>query len=148
MKISTTGINLIKSFEGLKLQAYIDAVGILTIGYGHTGLDVHKGMTITEAQATDLLYKDLTSFESAVTKLITIPLNQNQFDALVSFTYNVGVGSLESSTLRRRLNAHEDPNTVAKQELIKWVKGNNNQTLPGLVTRREAEIALFCKEIS
>jgi lysozyme len=148
MKISTTGVNLIKSFEGLKLQAYIDAVGILTIGYGHTGPDVHKGMTITEAQATDLLHKDLTSFEAAVTKLITVPLNQNQFDALVSFTYNVGVGSLESSTLRRRLNAHEDPNTVAKQELIKWVKGNNNQTLPGLLTRRQEEIALFCKKIS
>jgi lysozyme len=145
MKISVTGINLIKSFEGLELHAYVDAVGILTIGYGHTGPDVRKGMTITESQATDLLNKDLISFESAVTKLITIPLNQNQFDALVSFTYNVGIGSLESSTLRRRLNAHEDPKTVAKQELIKWCKGNNNQTLPGLLRRREAEIALFCK---
>jgi lysozyme len=147
MKISSAGISLIKSFEGLELHSYVDAVGILTIGYGHTGPDVHAGMTITEAQATDLLNKDLSSFEAAVTKLIAVPLNQNQFDALVSFTFNVGVGSLEVSTLRKRLNAHEDPNTVAQQELIKWCKGNNNQTLPGLLKRRKAEIVLFCKKI-
>jgi len=145
MKTSNSGILLIKSFEGLRLHSYIDAVGILTIGYGHTGPDVHNGMTITETQATNLLNKDLSSFETAVNNLITVPLNQNQFDALVSFAYNVGIGSLESSTLRRRLNSHENPNTVAKQELIKWCKGAGNKTLPGLLKRREAEIALFCK---
>ena len=147
MKISNSGISLIKSFEGLQLQAYVDAVGILTIGYGHTGPDVHKGLTITEEQATNLLAEDLNSFEAAVTKLIAIPLNQNQFDALVSFTYNVGIGSLGSSTLRCRLNAHEDPKTVVQQEMVKWCKGDKNKVLPGLVKRRQAEVALFCKQV-
>lgn len=147
MKTSAKGLDLIKSFEGLELKTYVDAVGILTIGYGHTGSDVYIGQTITEQQATELLQNDVKWAEESIEKLITIPLNQNQFDALVSFVFNVGSGALQESTLRRRLNAKEDPCSVAKQELPKWVRGNDGPLL-GLVRRRSAEADLFCLAIS
>ena len=143
MKTSQKGIDLIKSFEGLKLSSYVDAVGVLTIGYGHTGSNVYVNQVITEKEAEELLRHDLAVFEISVNKLISVPLDQEQFDALVSFTFNCGAGSLQESTLRKRLNNGENPNRVAKEELPKWVKGNNGP-LPGLVRRREAEVALFC----
>jgi GH24 family phage-related lysozyme (muramidase) len=142
MRTSQEGINLIKSFEGLQLKAYVCPAGVLTIGYGHT-LDVKPGQVITEKQAEDLLRKDLIRFEESVEKNITVPLNQQQFDALVSFTFNCGTTALAQSTLRKRLNNKEDPNKVAQQELPKWVNGDNGP-LPGLVRRREAEVKLFC----
>ena len=142
MKISSAGLDLIKSFEGLELTAYQCPAGILTIGWGHTGDDVTPGKTITTEQAEVLLRKDLVRFEDAVNLYITVPLNQQQFDALVSFTYNCGIGALEESTLRKRLNKKEDPNKIAQEELIKWVK-SGDKTLPGLVTRRKKEIELF-----
>ena len=117
MKISNTGIALIREFEGCRLTSYVCPSGILTIGIGHTGTDVHSGQTITDAEATALLRKDLDQFEKAVSSLITIPLTQAQFDALVSFAFNCGAGALEESTLRKRLNNKEDPNKVAKEEL-------------------------------
>ena len=79
-----------------------------------------------------------------VKKVIKVPLNQNQFDALVSFTYNLGIGNLSSSTLAKRLNQGDDPNTTAIEELPKWIKGGG-KTLPGLVKRRNSEIQYFCK---
>lgn len=147
MKISNTGIAPIREFEGCRLTSYVCPSGILTIGIGHTGTDVHSGQTITDAEATALLRKDLDQFEKAVSSLITIPLTQAQFDALVSFAFNCGAGALEESTLRKRLNNKEDPNKVAKEELPKWVKGSNGP-LPGLVRRRDAEIKLFCADIT
>lgn len=143
MRISQAGLDLIKSFEGLRLETYKCLANIDTIGYGSTGPHVKPGLKITEKQAEDLLRKDVARFEKAVNDLITVSLSQQQFDALVSFAFNVGIGALETSTLRKRLNNKEDPNKVAKEELKKWVKGENGP-LPGLVRRREAETALFC----
>lgn len=142
MKISDVGLNLIKFFEGLRLESYVCPAGVWTIGYGHTGSDVTPGLEVDQRRAEQLLRKDLLRFEQAVDLLITVPLNQQQFDALVSFTFNCGVGALERSTLRKRLNNKEEPNKVAEEELIKWVK-EGDETLPGLVERRKKEIELF-----
>ena len=117
-------------------------MGVLTIGYGHTGPDVKPGMTITQKQAEDLLAKDLAKFASTVTTSVKVPLNANQNGALISFTFNVGSGAFQTSTLLRRLNAGENPNTVAKEELPRWNKGGG-KVLPGLVRRREAEVKFF-----
>lgn len=142
MKISTAGLDLIKSFEGLRLTPYQCAAGVWTVGWGHTGHGVTPGKPINKERADQLLLMDLRRFEDAVNLLITVPLNQQQFDALVSFAFNCGTGALEESTLRKRLNKGEDPNTVAKEELPKWVKAGST-TLPGLVTRRKKEVELF-----
>ena len=142
MRTSTAGLDLIKSFEGLELMPYKCPAGVWTVGWGHTGPDVKPGKAITEERAEALLRKDLEKFETAVSLNITVPLNQQQFDALVSFTYNCGAGALAESTLRKRLNKGEDPNKVAKEELPKWVKANG-KTLPGLVSRRKKEVELF-----
>lgn len=142
VKISTAGLNLIKSFEGLRLTPYQCAAGVWTVGWGHTGHGVTPGKSIKLERAEELLLMDLRKFEDAVNLLITIPLNQQQFDALVSFAFNCGVGALEESTLRKRLNKGEDPNKVAREELPKWVKAGS-KTLPGLVDRRKKEVELF-----
>ena len=138
--ISKAGLSLIKEFEGCRLTSYTCAAGVLTIGYGSTGPHVTPGKTITQAEADALLLKDVARFEKGVDDLITVPLKQCQFDALVSFAFNCGNGALEESTLRKRLNAGEDPNTVAKQELPRWT----NKGLAGLVRRRTAEVNMFC----
>lgn len=112
MKTSSAGRALIKSFEGLRLKPYYCSAGKLTIGYGSTGAHVRAGMVLTPQQADDLLAKDLIRFEAAVLALFPArkegdpaPLTQNQFDALVSFAFNVGTASLRSSTLARKLKA-------------------------------------------
>lgn len=143
MKTSQSGVNLIKSFEGFRSKAYICPAGVLTIGYGHTGSDVKSDSVIEVQRAEILLRKDLVRFEEAVKRLVKIPLNQNQFDALVSFTYNLGIGALEESTLLRRLNAKESPCDVAKEELPRWNKAGG-KVLSGLTRRRMAEADLFC----
>ncbi len=106
-------LKLVKEFEGLRLTAYQDSVGVWTIGYGHTGPDVYKGLTITQAQADSLLQNDLGKFNNCVNTYITAKLNPNQVGALMSWSFNVGCGNLQSSTLRKRMNAGENPNTVA-----------------------------------
>ena len=106
MRISSVGLDLIKSFEGLRLEAYTDAVGVWTIGYGTTR-GVTAGMTISREDAEELLREDVGWFEQAVLRLLPIELTQGEFDALVSFTYNLGAGALEESTLRKRLLAGE-----------------------------------------
>ena len=115
--------------------------GVLTIGYGHTGPDVTPGMKITQAEAERLLKQDLHHFEDEVSWLIAVPLTQHEFDAIVSFTYNVGAGSLEHSTFRRRMNAGENKQLCFQEEFPKWVNGSDGP-LPGLVRRRNAEIEL------
>lgn len=144
METSKAGLDLIKSFEGLRLNAYLCPVGVLTIGYGHTG-GVTKDQVITEAEAGKLLKQDLTKFERAVKEYVKVELNQYQFDALISFAFNVGTANFKNSTLTKRLNAGEDPNTVAAEELPRWNKGNKGE-LEGLKRRRTAEVELFCKE--
>lgn len=144
MPINQKGIDLIKHFEGLRLEAYVDPVNVLTIGYGHTGSDVKAGMRITEAEAEHLLRGDLEKFAKAVTKAVKVGLSGNAFAALVSFAFNVGTGALNKSTLLKKLNAGDAKG--ASKEFLKWVKGTVNKrkvTLPGLVRRREAERALF-----
>jgi lysozyme len=112
-----------------------------TIGYGHTGPDVRPGNKITQNTADQLLVGDLKRFEDAVSRLIDVTLTQHEFDAIVSFTFNTGAGSLEHSTFRRRINAGEDKATCFREEFPKWVNGGNGP-MPGLIRRRNAEVAL------
>ena len=142
MKISAAGIELLKQFEGCRLTAYQDSVGVWTIGFGTT-TGVKEGQTISQVKAEEYLRFDLAIFEKAVTESLKVPVNQNQFDALVSFTYNVGVSAFRSSTLLNVINEKTDKKVVAA-EFSKWVKAGN-QTLPGLVSRRKAESELFLK---
>ena len=115
--------------------------GVLTIGYGHTGPDVTRGMQITEAEAERLLKQDLHRFEDEVGWLIAVDLKQQEFDAIVSFAFNVGAGALEHSTFRRRMNEGQNKRQCFEEEFPKWVNGSNGP-LPGLVRRREAEVQL------
>ena len=147
MKTSRSGVDLIKSLEGLRLTSYLDSVGVPTIGYGHTGPDIALGQKIDHQHAEVVLRKDLIRFENAVKESVKIELNQHQFDALVSFAFNVGVNAFKDSTLLRRLNNKEDPSTVAKQELPRWNKGLNNKVLEGLTRRRIREVELFCSPL-
>jgi GH24 family phage-related lysozyme (muramidase) len=146
-QINDAGLEIIKHFEGRKLQAYQDSVGIWTIGYGHTSAagapQVRAGMTITEQQAEDILKQDLGLFEAGVRDRVKVPLNSDQFSALVSFAFNVGLGALGNSTLLRKLNAGDYAG--AANEFTRWVKAGG-ATLPGLVRRRDAERALFLSQ--
>ena len=140
MQTSATGIAMIQRFEGLSLTAYQDVVGVWTIGYGHTGHDVQPGMSISQAQAQSLLQTDLAYFEGGVGGLVKVPLNQYEFDALVSFSYNLGLGNLQSSTLLRVLNTGNYAS--AAMQFPNWnLAGGKVQT--GLVARRAAEQQLF-----
>lgn len=144
MSINQDGVNLIKSFEGLYLDAYIDPVGIPTIGYGHTQ-GVEEGMTITEAQAEDFLREDLADAEAAVSSdLVEVSLNSDRFSALVSFTFNVGSQAFADSTLLQLLNAGDFQG--AADQFPVWNKGDGGQELAGLTRRRNAERALFLGE--
>ena len=139
MMISETGLHLIKSFEGLKLNAYLCPANVWTIGYGTTK-GVKAGQAITAAKADELLAADVRQFEDAVNKAVTVPLTQGQFDALVSLTYNIGAAAFRASTLLKLLNA-KDYAGAAKQ-FARWNKANK-KVLTGLVRRREAERQLF-----
>lgn len=140
MKISKKGLDLIKTFEGLELKAYKDSVGVLTIGWGSTGSHVKPGMSITKEQAEELLKQDVSRFEKGVNDLVKVPLIQNQFDALVSFSFNLGLGNLKSSTLLRKLNASDY--SGAASEFLRWNRAGN-KVLAGLTRRRIAERDLF-----
>jgi len=143
MKTSTNGINLIKKHEGCYLKSYKCPADVWTIGYGHTK-NVKSGMKITQAQAERYLKDDLTTYENAVKKYVKVSINQNQFDALVSFTFNCGTGALKNSTLLKKLNK-KDYNGAAN-EFLKWNK-SNGKILSGLTKRRKAERSLFLKPI-
>lgn len=152
-KINKAGIDLIKEFESLSLEAYLCPAGVWTIGWGHTGA-VDKVDSITEEQANKILENDLEKFEEAVTKNCRADLNDNQFAALVSFTFNAGIGALRSSTLLRRLNegdylvAMSDNFENQRNEFLKWTKVRNPKTKllepsRGLARRRVVEGRLF-----
>ena len=142
MKTTDPGINLIKTFEGFSANSYLCPARVWTMGYGHTGPEVKEGMRITEAEGQAILKKDLARFEKIVEDNVKIKLNQNQFDALVSFVFNIGGDAFKKSTLLKRLNSKEDPNNVAKEELPRWNKGDG-RVLEGLKRRRSAEVDLF-----
>jgi lysozyme len=140
MKISDKGLKLIKDFEGLKLTSYLCPANVWTIGYGSTGPHVKQGMTITEKEAEDLLKEDVKRFEECVTDAVEVDLTQDEFDALVSFSFNVGCGAFMGSTLLRLLNAGNKQ--AAAQQFPRWNKAAG-QVLAGLTRRREAEKALY-----
>ena len=136
---------MIKHFEGFEPKAYLCPAGVLTIGYGSTGKHVTRGQTITEAEATALLAKDVVEFENAVNKL-GVTLTQYQFDALVAFVYNVGEPNFKASTLVKRLKAGDMVGAAAQFGV--WNKARVKgvlTVLKGLTTRRAAEAALFRK---
>lgn len=136
-----TGLSIIKEFEGLRLKAYLCPAGIPTIGYGETK-GVKLGQTITAKQAEDMLVRRYDEFERQVLQLVKVPLTANQLGALVSFTYNVGVGAFAGSTLLKKLNAGDFAG--AAQQFERWNKAGG-KVLTGLVRRRAAEAALFQK---
>ena len=146
MRVSQKGINLIKKFEGIRLTAYVCPAGVLTIGYGHTGSDVKPGMRITEEEAEKLLWRDTESAQQTVSSFVNAKLNQNEYDALVSFTFNVGPTAFVNSTLLRLLNHGGDRKVVAA-EFGRWVKAGSATPVPGLVRRREEEKKLFLEKI-
>lgn len=144
MKTSSVGLSLIRTFEGYSANSYLCPAGVWTIGYGHTGPDVTPGRKITEIEAQAILKRDVERFEKAILEKVKVTLNQNQFDALVSFAFNIGVWAFSESTLLKRLNNKEDSNTVARAELPRWNKGDG-RVLEGLKRRRDAEVELFTK---
>ena len=148
MNIRSKGEALIKSFESCRLEAYQDGGGVWTIGWGHTGPDVHPGLKITQVQADALFDRDIARFEREVTSLLTATVSQNQFDALVSFAYNCGsdidadtkAEGLGDSTLLKLVNAYRFEEAV--KEFPKWCK-DNGVVVRGLLRRRNAEAKLF-----
>lgn len=136
------GVDLIKEFEGFRSEAYLCPADVWTIGYGHTK-GVQPGDVVTAEEAEDLLREDLAWAEKAVWAAVEVPLTDDQFAALVSFTFNLGEGALRSSTLLRRLNAGE--HEAVPSELMRWNKAGG-KVLAGLTRRREAEGALWGSE--
>lgn len=138
--IGAAGLALLQASEGLRLTSYQDSVGVWTIGWGHTGREVKAGQSITKEQAVSLLEADLGKFERGVEAAVKAPLTQNQFDALVCFTYNVGLGAFGDSTLLKLLN--QKNYAGAADQFPRWNKAGG-VVLPGLTKRRIAERQLF-----
>ena len=139
MNISNEGLSLIKKFEGCELDSYKCAAGVWTIGYGSTH-GIEKGMSISKSRAEELLLEDIAQFEDIVDKAVSVNLSQNQYDALVSWTFNLGGGNLNSSTMLKVLNAGDYENVP--EQIKRWNKAGG-QVKQGLVRRREAEALLF-----
>lgn len=137
-KMGDLGLALLKHFEGCDLSSYRCPAGVVTCCFGHTGPEVKMGQTYTMSQCEELLRQDLNRFEKAVCDLIEVPLDQCEFDATVSFCYNIGEGALSTSTFRRRINAGEPKARVFAEEFPRWT----NNGLAGLVRRRDAEVRL------
>ena len=144
-EMSEQGVNLIKSFEGFSSVPYNDGVGVMTIGYGHVLRKKDKHLKkITEEQAVEILKEDVSIAVKNVNNLVKVDITQNQFDALVSFAFNVGVGNLKNSTLLKKLNQGDF--IGAADEFLRWNKGRVNgvmKEMKGLTRRRVAERALF-----
>ncbi len=149
MKINKSGIELIKSFEGLELKAYPDIAGVLTIGYGHTGPDVVERMVVTKYEAETLLKKDIARFEKGVAAALFEPIEKgyigsNEFSAMVSLAFNIGLDAFRGSTVVRRARKNDDKG--AADAFLWWNKATINgkkKVVRGLVRRRKAERALY-----
>jgi len=139
MKTSEEGKTLIKTFEGCKLRAYLDAVDVPTIAYGRTK-DVKIGDICTQQQAEDWLEEELVEYEGHVNEAVKVELTQPQFDSLVSWTYNLGPSNLNRSSMLRVLNTSDYDNVP--EQIMRWNKAGG-RVLPGLVRRREAEAEMF-----
>lgn len=145
MKTGKEGKNLIKMYEGFSAFAYLCPAGVMTIGFGTTrinGKPVSQNQKITIDEANVLLEQDLKKFEDSINSLVKVDLMQNQFDALVSFVYNLGAENFKKSTLLKKINAGEF--SEAAEEFLKWNKAKG-KVLPGLTRRREAEKTLFLR---
>lgn len=140
-QINQSGLELIKSFEGYREDAYLCPAGVWTIGWGTTK-NVRKGQTTNPEEAETFLRRDLKIFEAQVAELVKVALTSNQFSALVSFAYNCGAGALKSSTLLKKLN--QEDYLGAAEEFLKWNKAGGKM-LAGLTRRRVAERSLFLK---
>lgn len=139
MKISDEGLSLIKHFEGCELKAYRCAANVLTIGYGSTK-GVTEDMEITQEGAEELLQEEMHEYEGYINDMVKVPLEQHQFDAMVSWVFNLGSGNLSSSTLLKKLNNSEYDEVP--EQIKRWNKAGG-KVLEGLVRRREAEALLF-----
>ena len=139
MKISEEGKNLIKKFEGCELEAYKCAAGVWTIGYGHIKTAV-EGMKIDQATANELFDEEMGEYETYVNTAVTVPLSQNQFDALVSWVFNLGNGNLNASTMLKVINSGDHAGVPA--QIKRWNKAGG-KVLEGLIRRREAEALLY-----
>jgi lysozyme len=137
---SDAGFDLTRQFEGLRLTAYQDQVGVWTIGYGHTGREVHGGMVITADQADVLLHSDVAGAIACVNRAVTGSVSQCHFDALVDFVFNLGCARLLGSTLLRHVNAGEFD--LAAPQFLLWDHAGG-VVVQGLLTRRQAEMTLF-----
>jgi len=144
MKTSKAGRDAISGHEGVRLKAYRDSAGIWTIGVGHTAAagppKPVPGMTISQDECDDILSRDLEKFEAVIDAAVTVPLNQNEFDALVSLVFNIGGGAFGRSTVRRKLNAGD--RAGAADAFLMWNKAGG-RVVRGLTIRRKAERALF-----
>lgn len=145
MKISDNGIQFIKQEEGERLSAYLDSVGIPTIGVGHTGyvdgMPIARNTQITAAKSTQLLLQDLATAERAIDNNVTVPLTQNQYDALCSLIFNIGAGSFASSTIKKKLNSGDT--SGAADAFLMWKRAGNNPDI--LLPRRQRERELFLR---
>tara|TARA_R100001463_G_scaffold112981_1_gene168109 strand:- start:146 stop:640 length:495 start_codon:yes stop_codon:yes gene_type:complete len=139
MNISEEGLALLKKFEGCELKAYQDSVGVWTIGYGHTK-EVKEGDQINKDEAEHLLAEEMPEYEGYINDMVEVPLNQNQFDALVCWVYNLGPTNLRNSTLLTVLN--QERYDDVPREIKRWNKAGG-EVLKGLIRRREAEALLF-----
>lgn len=143
MKPSQDCVDLVKSFEGFQSKAYKCPAGVLTIGYGTTE-NVQAGDVVTETEAEEMLRNDLLDASKAVDELVDVELSQNQYDALVSFIYNVGREAFRNSTMLKLINAGKPAKDIGPQ-FERWVRAGG-AVLTGLKKRREAERSLFCRE--
>ena len=142
MNISKEGLSLIKKFEGCEIEADLCPAGVWTIGFGHTK-DVKEGDKINKEEADYLLQEEMIEYESYINDFVEVPLNQNQFDALCSWVYNLGPTNLKNSTMLRVLN--EEKYADVPQEIKRWNKAGG-EVLDGLIKRREAEAKMFLGE--
>jgi lysozyme len=147
LKVTKAGLTLIKQFEGFRTHAYRDAVGVWTIGYGHTSMagspEVKPGMIITQTEGDAILARDVDMFARGVQKMLTVAISDEQFSALVCFAYNVGLGNFRKSSVLTAVNRKDFQAVVRRLQL--WNKAGG-RVLPGLVRRRAAEAALFASE--
>lgn len=150
MKFNAEGKKLLKKLEGFKAIPYKDSAGIFTVGWGHTGKDVIPNRLYTLEECEILFNRDVRISSNGIKKTIKCDLNDNQFSALVSFCYNIGISNFINSSLLRRLNNNEEPNIVARNEFPKWkfvTKLGKKIELDGLIKRRMSELELFTRPI-
>ena len=140
MKLSTNGLEFIKGFEAFRSTPYLCTGGYWTVGYGHALRKGESKEEVTRDRALEILSKDVRVAESAVSRLVKVALSQNQIDAIISFTFNLGGGSFQSSTLRQKLNRGEFEDVPS--ELMRWVRSGGKIT-KGLIRRRLAEATMF-----